>query len=341
MPDCAPRQPEPLLQDMSGYQTTLARPIYCEGVGLHSGQAVRLTLLPAPSGSGISFQRIDLPGQPLFRLTPETIVDTTLATVAASPTEAACQVATIEHLLAALHGLEVDNVRVQLNARELPILDGCARAFAFLIECAGLTTQEVQRQKIEILRPVHVQQGSATATLKPLPPELPTAQGLYLSLSIAFPQPVIGAQSWAMYLERKSFLRDIASSRTFVAHEEIAALQAKGLARGGSLENALVVQQDRVLNPGGTHGPDEFVRHKVLDAIGDLYCGGFQLIGAFKGERSGHALNNQLLRTLLSDSSSWRFVTNATLSTPDSKRGMGSLPLPRLNDIRQLWSAAS
>lgn len=319
------------------WQTTLARAIHCQGKGLHSGRPVRLVLSPAPAESGLRFQRLDLPNRPIFRLTPRHIVSTLLSTIAGCDIVSECRIATIEHLLSALHALSIDNVLIQTDAAELPILDGCAEAFSFLIQCAGVTTLCAPRLKIEILRAVQVRNGDASATLSPLPAN--AAPGLYLSLTIAFPQPIIGRQSWGMRLTEEGFLKHIARSRTFVAHEEVSALQARGLALGGSLDNALVIDKDRVLNPGGTRGTDEFVRHKILDAIGDLYCAGHQLIGSFEGALSGHALNNKLLRTLFATPANWRFVTEGPSSS--TKRGIAPLSLPHLHDIRHLWSAAS
>ncbi|TPW35811.1 UDP-3-O-acyl-N-acetylglucosamine deacetylase [Oecophyllibacter saccharovorans] len=325
----------------ASHQTTLARRVHCRGTGLHSGKEISLSLQPAPAGSGIRFQRTDLPHKPAFRLGAENIVNTTLATVAAHPTNPTCRISTIEHLLGALHALEIDNLLIQVDGPELPVLDGCAEAFVFLLQCAGVTQLEAMRNRMEILQPIEVSKDGASARLAPLSVEEQASPGLYLDLSIAFPQSVIGRQSWSMQLNAQSFRQDIARARTFVAFEDIAALQAQGLARGGSLQNAVVVQDTQVLNPEGTRGKDEFVRHKVLDAIGDLYCNGLQIIGHFSGCRSGHALHNRLLRALMATPEAWRLLPAGAASTPEIKQGNALLPLRRLHDIRHLWSAVS
>lgn len=296
-------------------QTTLKHPIHCRGIGLHAGQPVLMRLIPAKADTGIRFQRLDKAGSAPFRITPDRIISSPLATVAASPYQADLHVATIEHLMAALHASGIDNLLIQLDGPELPILDGCSQAFLFLLDSAGTAQLETPRRSIEVLRTVHVT-GKNGAHARLLPGK---AGQLEIALTIDFPAPAIGKQSHEITLSRQSFEQDVAFCRTFVNHQDIAPLQAQGLALGGSLENALVIQHDRILNPGGLRHSEECVRHKILDTIGDLYCAGYTLSCRYEGHKTGHALNNQLLRALFASPENWRFSDGSASSLPPSE----------------------
>ncbi|MDE2580159.1 MAG: UDP-3-O-acyl-N-acetylglucosamine deacetylase [Rhodospirillales bacterium] len=298
----------------SGLQHTLKAPIGCVGVGLHSGERVSLTLHPAPVGHGIVFRRSDLGRDIPARF--DHVADARLATTLALPGEASIRVSTVEHLMAALSGLGVDNALVSVDGPELPILDGSSAPFVFLIDCAGIVEQDVPRNRIEICRPVRVADGEGFAELRPVSPRAGSrgttlASGLDMSLSIDFAAAAIGRQAISLRLSPDSFRRDLAAARTFGLAEEIAALHAAGLARGGSLGNAVVVDQDRVLNPGGLRMEREFARHKLLDAVGDLALAGVAITGRFVAHRPGHALNNRLLCALFADQAAWRPTTGA------------------------------
>jgi UDP-3-O-[3-hydroxymyristoyl] N-acetylglucosamine deacetylase len=285
----------------SQQQHTLRSAISCVGVGLHGGQRVNLSLLPAPVGTGIVFRRTDLGVD--IPADARLVTDTRLCTQVTHPDHPHAFVRTVEHVMAALAGLGIDNAVVAVDGPEVPVLDGSSAAFVFLIDCAGRQRQSAARQVIEILRPVRVSHGEATAELRP------GGAGLDMNLSIDFAAPAIGRQALSLSLTEQGFRTVLASARTFTMLQEIEALQAAGLARGGSLENAVVVDGARVLNPGGLRSPDEFVRHKMLDAVGDLATAGAPIHGRFIASRTGHALNNRLLRALLADQRAWRMVS--------------------------------
>jgi len=284
-------------------QQTLKAPIGCVGVGLHSGRRVNLTFRPAPVDHGIVFRRLDLGVDIPARF--DRVVETHLATVLA---EGDARIGTVEHVMAALAGSGIDNLLVEVDGPELPILDGSAAPFVFLLECAGIAAQDALRPTIEIRRPVRASDGDAFAELRP------ATDGLDMAMSIDFAAPAIGRQALSLRLTPDSFRQELARARTFALAEEVGALRAAGLAQGGSLDNAIVVEQAKVLNPAGLRMPDEFVRHKLLDAVGDLALAGAPLIGRFVAHRSGHTLNNRLLRTLFADSSAWREIAPAPLA---------------------------
>lgn len=290
-------------------QSSLKTPIGCVGVGLHTGRRVSLTLRPAAPDQGVVFRRTDLGREIPARF--DRVVDTRLSTVLGDEQWASARVGTVEHVLAALAGMGVDNAVVELDGPEVPILDGSAAPFVFLIECAGIEMQAASRRRIEVLRPVRVAEGEAFAELRPASGGFP---GLDMALSIDFAAQAIGRQAVTMRVTPQNFRRQLAPARTFGLLEEVEALRAAGLALGGSLDNAVVVDGDRVLNPGGLRVPDEFVRHKLVDAVGDLSLAGAVLFGRFIAHRTGHALNNRLLRALFADSSAWREVSTAPLS---------------------------
>ncbi len=287
-------------------QRTLKSAISCVGVGLHTGQRVNLALHPAAPGTGIVFRRTDLGVDVPARY--DLVAETHLCTAIALPDRPHARVGTVEHLVAALTASGVDNVLVELDGPEVPVLDGSAAPFLFLIDCAGLADQPAPRQVIEVLRPVRVESGEAFAELRP------AAFGLELSLSIDFAAPAIGRQALTMQLTDASFRAELAAARTFTQRADIEAMQEAGLARGGSLENAVVVDGAHVLNPEGLRQPDEFVRHKLLDAVGDLGLAGGAVQGRFVAHRSGHTLNNALLRALFADMTAWRVAAAEPLS---------------------------
>jgi UDP-3-O-[3-hydroxymyristoyl] N-acetylglucosamine deacetylase len=279
-------------------QHTLKTAIGCVGVGLHSGQRIRLRFYPAEAGSGVVFRRtdicVDIPAR--FDL----VSDTRLCTQLSLPDRPEARVGTVEHVMAALAGLGIDNALVALDGPEVPVLDGSAAPFVFLIDCAGRVAQDAPRETIEIMRTVRVEAGDAFVELRP------GGAGLDLALSIDFAAQAIGRQALSLSLTEQGFRQQLADARTFALLSEIDALREAGLARGGSLDNAVVVDGARVVNPEGLRGADEFVRHKMLDAVGDLALAGAAITGRFVGHKSGHALNNRLLRALFADRSSWR-----------------------------------
>jgi UDP-3-O-[3-hydroxymyristoyl] N-acetylglucosamine deacetylase len=291
----------------SGLQRTLKAPIGCVGVALHCGHRVSLTFRPAPVDHGIVFRRTDLGIDIPARF--DRVVDTRLSTVLG---HGDARIGTIEHVMAALAGCGIDNVLVEVDGAEPPILDGSAAPYVFLLDCAGTVKQDAPQSGIEVRRAVRVSEGSAFAELRPATPA--GMPGLDMALSIDFEAVAIGRQALSLRLTPDSFRHELARARTFAMAKDVDQLRAAGLARGGSLDNAVVVDQARVLNPTGLRMPDEFARHKLLDAVGDLALAGVPLHGRFIAHRSGHALNNQLLRTLFADSSAWREISAAPLA---------------------------
>lgn len=285
-------------------QQTIANAICCAGTGLHSGRRVNVGLHPAACGTGIVFRRTDLGPEIAALDIParfDAVVDTRLCTVLAAPAQPEIAVGTVEHLMAALSAIGIENLIVEVDGPELPVLDGSAEPWLFLLDCAGTVTLDSPRVEIEILRPVRVEEGEAFVELRP-----GSADRLELSLAIDFDAKAIGRQSLSLALCGDAF-REIARARTFTLAHEIAGLRAAGLAQGGTLDNAVVVDGESVLNPTGLRMEDEFVRHKLLDAVGDLALGG-SLRGRFIGYRSGHALNNRALHALFADPANWRAV---------------------------------
>ncbi len=282
----------------TGLERTIKAPIGCVGVGLHSGRRVAVTLRPAQAGTGISFYRTDLDIGIPARF--DHVVDTRLCTMVAV---ADARVGTVEHLMAAFAALGIANAVVDVDGPELPVLDGSSAPWLFLLDCAGVVVQDRAARVIEVLRTVRVEDGGAFAELRP------GTGGLDLAVSIGFDAPAIGRQALSLSLTEDNFRTSLADARTFVLAHEIAGLQAAGLARGGSLDNAVVVDGANVLNPAGLRHADEFVRHKMLDAVGDLALAGAMLHGRFVGRHSGHALNNRVLRALFADRANWRDTT--------------------------------
>jgi UDP-3-O-[3-hydroxymyristoyl] N-acetylglucosamine deacetylase len=301
--------PKNLISESAAWcQRTLKAPIGCVGVGLHTGQRVSLTFHPAPADHGIVFRRTDLGIDIPARF--DRVVDTRLSTVIAVARGNA-RVGTVEHVMAALAGCRIDNVLVEVDGPETPILDGSAAPYVFLLDCAGSVEQDAVQSVIEIRRPVRVSDGDAFVELRPANPG---QSGLDMALSIEFAAAAIGRQALSLRLTEDSFRHELARARTFTLAEEVEQLRAAGLAQGGSLDNAVVVDQARVLNPAGLRMPDEFARHKLLDAVGDLALAGAPLRGRFIAHRSGHALNNRLLRALFADASAWREYSAAPLA---------------------------
>ena len=292
-------------------QRTLKAPIGCVGTGVHSGQRVNLRLIPAPPDHGIVFRRTDLGREIEARF--DNVTSTHLCTVISDPAMASARVGTVEHLMAALAGLSIHNVLIEVDGPEVPILDGSAAQFLFLLDCAGTVDQAEPRPVIEIVHPVRVSDRESFAELLPL--DAPVGREgpiLDMRVSIEFTAPAIGRQSASLRLTPDGFRHQIAHARTFALAEEIAQLRALGLAKGGSLDNALVVDGAEILNPGGTRMENEFACHKLLDAVGDLALAGASLHGRFVAHRPGHGLNNRLLRALFAQPESWR-VAGATL----------------------------
>lgn len=282
-------------------QRTLKNVIRATGVGLHTGQKICLNLLPAPIDHGITFTRTDLDPVQVIPAHAEQVGDTTLST---SLGFGETCVSTVEHLLSAMAGLGIDNARVEVDGPEVPLMDGSAGPFVFLIQSAGIAEQEAPKKFIRILEEVRVEQGDKYAIFRPF-------NGFKVAFSIEFDHPVFKDRPVSAEIDfsSTSFVKEVSRARTFGFLHEIEYLRSRGLARGGSLDNAIVVDKYSILNEDGLRYEDEFVKHKVLDAIGDLYLLGYSLIGEFRAHKSGHALNNLLLRELLAQKHAWETVT--------------------------------
>jgi len=282
-------------------QRTLKNMIRATGVGLHTGTKVYLTLRPAAADTGIVFRRTDLTPPVEIAGEPYAVGDTRLSSCL---DKGGVRVATVEHLMSALAGLGVDNAYVDLTAPEVPIMDGSAGPFVFLLQSAGIEEQNAPKKFIRILNPVEVREGDKWVRFEP-------HNGFKLTMSIDFDHPVFEKmrQSVTVDFAATSYVKEVSRARTFGFMQEVEWMRAQGLALGGSLDNAVVMDEYRVLNTDGLRYEDEFVKHKVLDAIGDLYLLGHPVIGAFSGHKSGHALNNRLLRQLLEDKPSWEFAS--------------------------------
>ena len=303
----------PSRQQDGQMQHTLRQPISSVGIGLHTGTRVNLRLAPAPENTGIAFRRTDTNLPPLAARY-DNVVDTRLSTVLGQPDQGG-RIATVEHLMAALAGCGIDNAMIEVDGPEMPVFDGSAAEFVFLLECAGTTPQAAPRQHIHVDRTVRVEEGDAFAELSPA-----RQPGLAIDMSIDFSATAIGQQRYAARMEGGLFRQHLSMARTFVLQPEIEYLHSVGLARGGSLDNAIVVNGASVLNPAGLRHPHEFVRHKMLDAIGDLYMAGGMISGQFRGHKSGHTLNNRLLRKLFASAENWhRAPLGATAAQPQTR----------------------
>ena len=285
------------------FQHTVRSPALFAGVGVHTGAYTRVSVRPAASGMGVIFVRTDVTDRDnVVPASAEAVCRTQLGTVIGNT--AGVTVATIEHLMAALAMLGVDNARVEVDGPEMPIMDGSSKPFVRGLDRAGRRIQDAARTYIEILETVEVIDGDKRATLKP-------ADGFELAFEIAFDSVAIGRQSVDLVMDEQVFRAELADCRTFGFLRDVEALRAQGLARGGSMDNCVVIDGDRVLNPEGLRRPDEFVRHKALDAIGDLYVLGGPLLGRFEGVLAGHGLNNAVVRALRARPDAWRVRTFA------------------------------
>jgi UDP-3-O-[3-hydroxymyristoyl] N-acetylglucosamine deacetylase len=282
-------------------QRTLKTMVQATGVGLHTGEKVYLTLRPAAVDTGIVFRRVDLAHPVDIRAEAHAVHDTRLSTCLESN---GARIATVEHLMSALAGLGIDNAIVELSSPELPIMDGSAGTFIFLLQSAGLVEQAAAKKFMRIKKVVEVKDGDKWVRFEPY-------NGYKLNFTINFAHPVFAntKQNVTVDLGEHSYIKEVSRARTFGFMQDVENMRAQGLALGGNLDNAIVMDEYRVINPDGLRFEDEFVKHKVLDAIGDLYLLGHPLIGAFSGYKSGHALNNALCRALLADESAWEFVT--------------------------------
>lgn len=275
------------------------------GMGLHSGQRVEMTLRPAQPDTGIVFRRVDLPEPVDMPITAKAIVDTRMASTIGV---GSAKVHTIEHLMSALCGLGIDNIYIDITAEEVPILDGSSSSFMFLLQSAGIEFQNAAKKFIRIKQPVEVREGEGKslkwARFEPY-------HGFKLKFDIDFSHPAVDStgQSFEFDMGEGNYMRDIARARTFGFTKDVEMLRTNGLALGGGLDNAIVMDDYKVLNSDGLRYDDEFVKHKILDAIGDLYVIGHPILGAYSAFRSGHGMNNQLIRAVLADAANWEFVT--------------------------------
>ncbi len=283
-------------------QRTLKDSVSTVGVGLHKGEKVRVTLRPAPANTGIVFRRVDLKPVVDIKATPEAVGETTLCTCLVN--EDGVQISTVEHLLSAVAGLGIDNLIIDVDSPEIPIMDGSALPFVYLIQSVGIETLNVAKRFLKITKPIRVTEGDKWAELLPY-------EGFRVNFAIDFEHPVIAktVQKMSMDLTSCSFIKEISRARTFGFMRDIEFLRSHNLALGGSLENAIVLDEYRMLNKDELRYDDEFVKHKILDAIGDLYMGGVSILGELNAYKSGHALNNILLREVFKQVESWEWVT--------------------------------
>jgi len=300
------------LRSTLGNQHTIANPVSVSGVGLHTGVKVNLRLCPAPANTGVLFRRIDLEG---FTIEAQS-QNVARVSYATSLMKKGVLISTTEHLLSALAGLDVDNAVVEIDNLELPILDGSARPFVELITKAGIRRQRARRGFVKILKPMEVIDGMRRIAVYP-------ADAFHVTYRIAFPHPLIGAQSIEFTPGPANYATEIAPARTFGFLEELETLRRNGLIRGGSLENAVVLDRKGVINPEGLRFPDEFCRHKLLDLIGDISLLGHPLLGHVVAERAGHAMHAQLVSRLLREKHSWKLVT-----APEAATKPASQPAP-------------
>ena len=278
-------------------QRTLKNSIRATGVGLHTGTKIFMTLKPAEPDTGVVFRRVDLPGAPEVRATATQVGETMLGTTLV---QGEAKVSTVEHLLSAIAGLGIDNVIVEVSAAEVPIMDGSAGPFVFLLQSAGITEQAKPKRFVRVLKSVEVRDGDKWARFDPY-------EGFKVNFEIEFNHPVFKrhSQKASMDFSTTTYLKEVSRARTFGFMRDLETMRAHNLALGGNLDNAIVLDDSGVMNEDGLRSEDEFVKHKILDAIGDLYLLGHSLIGEFSGFKSGHGLNNRLLRTLLADTTAW------------------------------------
>ena len=303
----------------AGRQTTLRQHATVAGIGVHSGSPVTLTLHPAEANTGIVFLRCGLNGQPDRELAASfrSVIATEFATVLGD--KAGPAISTTEHVLAALYGLGVDNAVVEVDGPEVPIMDGSAQAFVAAIDRVGVEMLSAPRRYIQVLKPVRVAHNGCYGELQP------RARGLRVETEIEFDHPMIGRQTFAIDVDPNGFRRDLARARTFGFMRDVSKLWSAGYSLGASFENTIVVAETRVLNPEGVRFPDEFARHKAVDAIGDLALAGAPLIGAYRSVRGGHKLNHAVLTALMADRSAWAYVDMPEAEQVRRVRGHGDL----------------
>lgn len=308
----------------STYQHTLKEIVTVQGVGVHSGATVTMTIKPAAASSGIVFIRTDITDRDnVIPARWDHVADTRLCTVIAN--KAGANVSTLEHIMSALAALGVDNAEIDIDNAEVPIMDGSAATFVEAIEKTGLLRQNVARRVLVVKKTVTIQDGDKEVILSP-------ADGQYFGFEIEFGSNAIGRQKYTWQMKANSFRKEIAAARTFGFLHEVEALRKMGLARGGSLDNAIVIDGDTVMNPDGLRFKNEFVRHKILDAVGDLYLAGAQLIGHYHGVKAGHAMNNRILHALFADPSAYAFVdmVEAPVTRASGSRAAAGMPVPAL-----------
>lgn len=294
-------------------QVTLKQSIQCIGKGLHTGKPVTLQLLPAPVGTGIQFHRVDVCGKENcipahYTMVTETRLGTTLTN------KAGISVATVEHLMAALWGMGIDNVIIEIDGPEVPIMDGSSEPFIFLLECAGLKNQHAERTYLRVLRTIEVHDGESRAVLSPSEEAMPI-----IDIGIHFNHPAIKAQHARYDFNAMTFKQQLSRARTFGFAHEVDALRKAGLARGGSLENAIVLDEEAILNPEGLRFADEFIRHKALDCLGDVYLAGHYIKGHFSFYKPGHTINNKLMHALFAHKRNY-CLEEEQISPPATKR---------------------
>lgn len=281
-------------------QQTLEHPVSCSGIGVHSGRNNSITIKPAPENHGIRFRRTDLPGTSDIPALFSMVVDTSLATVIGSN---GVIVSTIEHLMAAFTGLAIDNALVEIDGYEMPIMDGSAREFAQIINEAGIREQKMPRWFFVVTRPITIEDNDKYVTVSPSP--LISSSHFKISCSIQFANPVVGSQELSFDLSPENFTKEICHARTFGFVQDLHYLKMFNLGRGGNLDNAIVIDNDKILNESGLRYPDEFVRHKLLDCLGDFALLGMPILGHIKTHKSGHDLNHRFIKTFLASKESW------------------------------------
>lgn len=276
-------------------QQTIKKPVSCSGIGVHSGKSAGITIKPAPENHGIRFRRTDLPGTSDIPALFNMVVDTSLATVIGSQ---GAIVSTIEHLMAAFTGLAIDNALVEIDGYEMPIMDGSAREFAKILKSAGIVEQKMPRWFFVVTEPITIQDNDKFVTVTPNP-------RFKISCSIQFANPIIGTQELSFDLTPENFTKDICGARTFGFIQDLQYLKMFSLGRGGSLDNAIVIDNDKILNKDGLRYPDEFVRHKLLDCLGDFSLLGMPILGHIKTHKSGHEMNHKFIKRFLEAKESW------------------------------------
>lgn len=298
------------------YQTTLQTAVICAGIGLHSGQRAKMVIKPAAANTGIRFRRTDIDGSGDILARGDQVTEVQLGTTLTNETGGS--VATVEHFLAACAGMGLDNILIEMDGPEVPIMDGSSAVFCELFHDAGLRTQSALRRRIRILDTIDVRDGVKWARLSPSQDNV-----LTLKAKIEFETQAIGTQQMSMRLMPGLFARDIAFARTFGFARDVETLKAMGLARGGSLDNAVVIDGDEIVNPEGLRSEDEFIRHKLLDAVGDLMLAGAPIAGYYEARQPGHAMNNKLVRALLAQTDCWCWETDAdALSAAESRASL-------------------